>query len=48
MDAIKRTVFALWSLEPGEKEEKEWRQVVIAIDEANRRLNRATCKSTGE
>ena len=33
-------VFALWSVGPSEKEEHEWRKVVIAIDEANRRLNR--------
>ena len=28
----------LWG--PSEKEEHEWQKVVIAIDEANRRLNR--------
>ena len=40
VDAIRRAVFALWSLEPAEEEPIEWRRVVVAIDEANRRLNR--------
>ena len=40
IDAIRRTVFALWSSEPSETETSAWRKVVIAIDEANRCHNR--------
>ena len=38
--AIRRAAFSLWPLTPGQEEKKEWRTVVVAIDEANRRLNR--------
>ena len=34
VDAVRRAVFALWSLESAEEEPIEWRRVVIAIDEA--------------
>ena len=35
MGAIRRAVFTMWSLEPSENEQAEWRKVVVAIDEAN-------------
>ena len=38
--AIRRAIFALWPLKAGEEEKQEWRKVVVAIDEANRRLKR--------
>ena len=39
--AIKETVFDLYPLEAGETEKVEWAKAVLAIDEANRRLNRS-------
>ena len=41
MGAIRRAVFTMWPLEPSEKEQTEWRKVVVTIDEANRRLKRS-------
>ena len=37
---VKRKVFQMYHLLTGEKGDKAWAQCVVAIDEANRRLNR--------
>ena len=39
MEYIKSVTFQYYSLEPFEKEKKEWHNCVVAIDESNRRLN---------
>jgi len=42
--SVKTMTFRNWPLDSREDEEKEWKVCVGAIDEANRRLNRNTCK----
>ena len=41
IEYIKSLVFQHYPLEEGEKQEIEWARCVVAIDEKNRRLNKA-------
>lgn len=40
VDYIKRVTFRLYPLESSEKDNTAWNACVIAVDEANRRLNK--------
>ena len=42
---VKKTAFERWPLAQDEKFSKEWSECKIAIDEANRRLNRPAKKT---
>ena len=41
IDIVRTKTFAMFPTETGGSEKKAWSQCVVAIDEANRRLNRS-------
>ena len=48
IEYVKDPTFVHWPLAQSEKTDKEWAECKIAIDEANRRLNRPAKKKIGQ